>query len=197
MSRKCPAQAAALRREAAKALRLPDPRAECRGAWRENAPAPRRRRAWRRRRAAPAGRNFFQPRGKIGDEALLAAEQMRRAFDVEEKTVGAVLLVPRRGGRRIARRPQRKPAQRRIVGGGVDGAHLQKSRFRPRIGQRLAGRKTCGFRRFVQGGDARPAGSGHGQDERPVRRNGFLRGVLRGFCLRREHAQDRPAWQPN
>ena len=32
---------------------------------------------------------------KIGDESFLAAEKMRGAFDVEEKTVGAVLLAPR------------------------------------------------------------------------------------------------------
>ena len=77
----------------------------------------------------------FKPRGKIGDELLLAAEQMRGAFDVEEKTVGAVFLAPGRGGRRVARRPQRQPAQRGIVGGGIDGAHLQQNRFRPRVGQ--------------------------------------------------------------
>jgi hypothetical protein len=48
---------------------------------------------------------IFQPRGEIGDQFVLAAEQMRRAFDVEEEAVGAVLFVPRRSGRRIARRP--------------------------------------------------------------------------------------------
>ena len=48
---------------------------------------------------------FFKPGRKIGEQFLLAAEQMRGAFDVEEKTVGAVFLAPRRSGRRIARRP--------------------------------------------------------------------------------------------
>ena len=56
---------------------------------------------------------------------LLAAEEMRGAFDVEEKTVGAVLLAPGRGGGRIARGPKRHAPQRGAVGGGVDGAHLQ------------------------------------------------------------------------
>ncbi|MGB6539696.1 MAG: hypothetical protein WBF03_02330 [Xanthobacteraceae bacterium] len=37
---------------------------------------------------------IFEPRMKIGDESFLAAEKMRGAFDVEEKTVGAVLLAP-------------------------------------------------------------------------------------------------------
>ena len=105
------------------------PEAGRRRARRESATAPRPRRAWRQRRAAPAGRNFF-PAGQKDRRcsAFLAAEQMRGAFDVEEKTVGAVLLAPirtGRGGRRIARRPQRQAAQRGIVGGGIDGAHLQ------------------------------------------------------------------------
>ena len=52
---------------------------------------------------------FSQSCGKIGEQLLLAAEQMRRAGDVEEKTVGAVVLVPRRDGRRVARRPQGQP----------------------------------------------------------------------------------------
>ena len=34
---------------------------------------------------------FFEPERKIGQQRRLAAEQMRGAFDVEEKTVGAVL----------------------------------------------------------------------------------------------------------
>ena len=74
----------------------------------------------------------------------------------------------RRGGRRIARRPQSKAPQRGIIGGGIDGAHLQKARFRPRVGQRLAGRKARGLGRLVQGGDARSPGGGNGKDERPV-----------------------------
>ena len=96
---------------------------------------------------------------------------MRGAFDVEEKTVGAVLLAPGRGGRRIARRPQRQAAQRGVIGGGIDGARLQLARFRARVGQRLAEHKTRGLRRLVQGGDARPSGGGHGKHERPFRIN--------------------------
>ena len=142
---------------------------------------------------------FFEPGGKIGDEALLAAEQMRGAFDVEEKTVGAVLLAPDilaqgRGGRRIARRPQRQAPQRGVIGGCIDGAHLQGSGFRPRVGQRLAAREPRGFGRLVQGGDARSAGGGNGEDERPVRIN---RLAGRIFRLRCEKAQDRPARQPD
>ena len=108
---------------------------------------------------------------KIGDELFLAAEKMRGAFDVEEKTVGAVLLAPRGGGRRIARRPQRQATQRGVIGGGIDGAHLQHAGFRPRVGQWLADREPSRFRRLVQGGDARPAAGGNGEDERLVRIN--------------------------
>ena len=77
----------------------------------------------------------FQPQGKVGDQLLLAAEQMRRAFDVEEETIRAVVFVPRRSGRRVARRPQGDAAQRGIVGRGIDGAHLQPIGLGPRIGQ--------------------------------------------------------------
>jgi hypothetical protein len=55
---------------------------------------------------------------------------MRRAFDIEEKSVGAVLRAPNisaqwRSGRRIARRPERQPPQRGVIGGFVDLAGLQ------------------------------------------------------------------------
>ena len=46
-----------------------------------------------------------KPAGKIGKQAFLAAEQMRGAFDIEKKPVGAVFLGPWRCGRRVARRP--------------------------------------------------------------------------------------------
>ena len=36
----------------------------------------------------------FQPESKIGEKFFLAAEEMRGAFDVEEKAVGAVLFAP-------------------------------------------------------------------------------------------------------
>ena len=114
---------------------------------------------------------IFEPVRQIGHEPFLAAEQMRGAFDVEEKTVGAVLGIPGRGGRRIARRPQRQTAQRGIIGGGIDGARLQLARFGARVGQRLAEHKTCGLCRLVQGGEARPSGGGHGKDEWPFRIN--------------------------
>ena len=137
---------------------------------------------------------IFQPRGKIGDQFVFAAEQMRRAFDVEEETVGAVLFTPRRGGRRVARRPQGDAAQRGIVGCGIDCAHLQPVGFGPRIGQGFADRKACGFRRLVQGGDVQAAARSNGEDEGPVR---IDRLVCRGERLRREKARDRPVRQPN
>ncbi len=76
----------------------------------------------------------FQPQRKIGQQSLLAAEEMRGAFDVEEKTVGAVffapkILAPRRSGRRIARRPEREAAQRGVIGGGIDRAGLHAGRL--------------------------------------------------------------------
>ncbi len=108
-----------------------------------------------------------QPCGEVGDQAFLAAEQMAGTFDVEENTIGAVVLAPkvsaqRRGGWRVACRPQCQAAQCGIVGGGIHRAHLQKIRFRPRVGQRFADGKPGRLRRFVQGGDARAAGAGNG-----------------------------------
>jgi len=88
---------------------------------------------------------IFKPVRQIGNESFLTAEQMRGAFDIEEKAVRAIRLAPNllaqwRGGRRIARRPQCQTAQRVIIGGGIDGAHLQVARFCARVGQRLAQR---------------------------------------------------------
>ncbi len=114
---------------------------------------------------------FSQSCGKIGEQLLLAAEQMRCARDVEEKTVGAIVLAPRRSGRRIARRPQRQAPQRGIVGDGIGVAHLRKFRFGPGVGQQVADRKPRGLRRFVQGGDARAARCDNDKDERTVRIN--------------------------
>ena len=54
---------------------------------------------------------MLKPGCKVGDEHLLAAEEMRCAFDVEEKTVGTVLFAPGRGGGCIARGPQRQAPQ--------------------------------------------------------------------------------------
>ena len=144
-----------------------------------------------------------KPFGKIGDEAFLAAEQMRGAFDVEEKTVGAVVFAPKipaqwRGGRRVTRRPQSEPPQRGIVGSGIHRAHLQKTRFRPRIGHGLADRKSRRLRRLVQGGDARASGAGNGKDERPVRLDRLVcKPVWKTDRLRREKPIDRPARQPD
>ena len=114
---------------------------------------------------------FSQSCSKIGEQLFLAAEQMRRAGDIEEKTVGAIGFVPRRGSRRVARRPQRQAPQRGIVGGGIGVAHLQKFRFGPGVGQQVAGREAGGLRRRVQGGDARAACRNDSEDERTVRIN--------------------------
>ena len=128
---------------------------------------------------------------------------MAGAFDVEENTIGAVVLAPKisaqgRSGRRVACRPEREPPQRGIVGGGIDGAHLQNIRFRPRVGQRLADGKPRRLRRLVQGGDARTAGAGDGKDEGPLRIDRLARLFgLRRHRLRREKTLDRPARQPD
>ncbi len=77
---------------------------------------------------------LFEPRSKIGDQFVFAAKQMRRTFDVEEKTVGAIVLTPRRGGRGVAGRPQSQFLQSDVVGRGLGGAYLQKARLRAGIG---------------------------------------------------------------
>ena len=124
--------------------RLPYPKAEPATGIDESARSPRRRPACRRPQAAPAARKL-QPRGEVGEQAFLAAEQMAGTFDVEEKTIGAVLLAKSEKARRwrVARRPQGQAAQCRIVGGGIHRAHLQKIGFRPRVGQRFAERKSA------------------------------------------------------
>ena len=137
---------------------------------------------------------ILQQGSEVGQQFCLAAEQMRGALDVEEKTVGAVLRVPGRRGRRIARRPQRQAAQRGVVVGRFDGVHLQVARFRACIGQRLAGHKPRGFGRRVQGGDARTLAAAIDQNKRPVRINRLAGWIFR---LRRQETQNRPARQPN
>ena len=58
------------------------------------------------RRSAPLPAGELEGWGDvIAALVCLAAEQMRRTFGLEEKTVGAVFLAPWRGGRRVARRP--------------------------------------------------------------------------------------------
>ena len=53
---------------------------------------PRRRRAYRPPQAAPASPKRSSLAARSAMQSFLAAEQMRGAFDVEEKTVGAVVL---------------------------------------------------------------------------------------------------------
>jgi len=136
---------------------------------------------------------------QIGEQLLFAAEEMRRALDIEEQTVGAVLLAPRRSGRRVTRCPQCEAAECGIIGGGIDRACLQPAGFGARIGQRLAEAEPRGLGRFVQRGDARSAGAGDGEHERFVRINRrggrMVRACLFRLCC--EKSQDRPAWQPD
>ena len=140
-----------------------------------------------------------QPFGKVGDQSVFAAEQMCRAFDVEEETVAAVLVVPEipapwRRGRRIARRPQRDAAQRRIVGRGIERVHLKPFRLGAGVGEWFPDRKALRFRRRVQGGDMQAAARRDNKDEGPLR---IHRLVCRSERLSGEKARDRPARQPD
>jgi hypothetical protein len=79
---------------------------------------------------------------------------------------------------------------------------LQKSRFRPRVGQRFADCKPCRLGGLVQGGDARAAGAGNGKDEGALGIDGLVsKPVGKIVCkpdrLRSEKAMDRPARQPD
>jgi hypothetical protein len=140
-----------------------------------------------------------KPQGQIGEQFFFAAEKMRRPFDIEEQAVGAVLFAPGRGGRRVARRPQREAAERCVIGCGIDRARLHAAGFGARVRQRLAERKPRGLGRFVQRGDARSARSGNGKHKRFVRINRRGGGMVRArlFRLRCEKSQDRPARQPD
>lgn len=135
-----------------------------------------------------------QPLGEIGEQRVLSAEEMRRTRDVEKESIRAVRLAPRRHEGRVARGPQREPLQRRIVGNGIDVAHLQHACFRPRIGDEILLGQSFRFRRFVQGGNARPAGSLDGEDKGPLWINRF---GGRFLLLCGEEAQDRPPRQPD
>ena len=73
---------------------------------------------------------FFEPRRKIGDELFLAAEKMRGAFDVEEKTVGAVLLAPRRRRSAYSASP--------TAPGGAARRHRRRHRWRAPAACRLS-----------------------------------------------------------
>lgn len=134
----------------------------------------------------------MEPMGQIGQQHLLAAEQMGGTRDIEEEAVGAVLRPPRRDGRRIPRRPQRQAAQGGRVGNRIDGADLQGPGFRAGVGEQVAGQESAFFGRRVHGSDAGPAGRIDGEDERLLRVD-----RLRRACLRCEIAQDRPARQPD
>ncbi len=104
---------------------------------------------------------------------------MRGTFNVEEKTVAPVFPAPGRGGRRVARRPQRQTVQRARIGRFVERARLQVVGFRPRVSQRLAEHQFRRLGRFVHGGDARSADSSHDKNERPIRLDGFFQWLFR------------------
>ena len=135
-----------------------------------------------------------KPMRKIGEQHLLSAEQMSRAGHIEEKTVRAVLLAPRRDGWSVARGPQRKAFQRGIVGNGIGSMHLQHLGLCARIGQRIANCKSFGLRCRVQGGDARSAGGIDRKNKRSFRIDWLAKGAAR---LRCDKAQDRPTGQPD
>ena len=141
--------------------------------------------------ASRAGRpKSFEPAREIGEQHLLAAEQMRGAGDIEKEAVGAALRIETGDGGRIARRPQRELAQGGIVGGGFGGANLQKIRSGARIRQPVAGGQSFLLRGFVQRCDAGRVRCIDGQNERARGINRRAVGLAR---LRREKAQDRPA----
>ena len=102
---------------------------------------------------------------EIGEQFLFAAEQMRRAGDIEKESIRAVLFAPERDSGRVARCPQCKTPQGGIVGGRIDGTNLQHRTFRPRVGELVANHQSLFLRRHIQGGDARSAGSIGGEDE--------------------------------
>ena len=136
-----------------------------------------------------------EPRFEIGDQLRLAAKEMRGAGDVEKQSVGAAPLVEGRDRGRVARRPQREPSQRRVVGGRIGGAHLQALGFCARVRERLADADAVLLGGRVRGSDARRAGDVGGEDE-GARRINRLAGAMRAR-LRGETAQDRPARQPD
>ena len=140
-----------------------------------------------------------QSAGQISEQLIFAAEEMRRTRDIEKQAVGAFGFAPRRGGRRVARRPQPQTAERNIVGGGIDRAGLQLAGFGACVGQRLADRKARCLGGFVQRGDARSARAGDGKNERFARINRRMRAgrIARLFRLCGEKAQNRPARQPD
>ena len=88
--------------------------------------------------------------------------------------------------------------QRIIVGARFGGAHLQKFRFHPRIGERLA---DCNSRRFgglVQGGDMRAARAGSDKNKGAAGIDGFVSKLVgKTDRLRGEKTPDRPARQPD
>ena len=108
-----------------------------------------------------------EPARDIVEQLFLAAEEMRGAGDVEEEAIRAALLVPRRDRGRIARRPQREPPQRRVIGGGIGIVHLERTGFGARIRERIADQETFRLGRRIHGGDAGNAGGIDHKNEGP------------------------------
>ena len=75
-----------------------------------------------------------QPPLQIGKQALLPAEKMRAARDVQEQAVAATGLIPNRHDRRILYRPLCQLLQGRHIGSRIGIAHLQIQDFCAGIG---------------------------------------------------------------
>ncbi len=122
-----------------------------------------------------------EPLRQIGQQFFFAAEQMRCAGDVEEKSIGAVLFTPQRHRRRVARRPQRQLTQRGIVRGRIGGIHLQPVDLGAGIGHLFADIQPGVFSRLIERRDPCAAGSLDGEHQRlPVVYSCVLRVSLRG-----------------
>ena len=75
-----------------------------------------------------------QPLLQIGKQALLPAEKMRAAGDVQKQAVAAAGLIPNRHDRRILYRPLCQLLQGRHIGSRIGIAHLQIQDFCAGIG---------------------------------------------------------------
>ena len=146
----------------------------------------------RRERGAHAQPKRAKGTGDIGEQALLAAPQMRRASDVNQHTIGRVERAPRPP----ALRPQGELLQRRKIARRVGRDSGQLRAQRARVGEQHSGPRA----RYQPGIIGR-------SNARPMRGVGDQRG-RRGFgisarstgSLRRERAPpaiDRQSGEPD
>ncbi len=138
---------------------------------------------------------------EIGKEPRFAAEEMRRAFDLEKQAVGAIRLIPDHDERRIAEAPQAKPLERRRIGRGVGVTYLQVEDFRARIRQKLALDEAASYGRFIERGEARPALTRSDEGDGPAGVERFSRRAARrpggSPRLVPQEARDRPGLEPD